>query len=76
MDAFLEGLSIPKLKMANRNWLEAQISTKEVLEVIKQAKGGSPPGPDGFSALHYKKIAASLFLYLAYFFNSLQTGCS
>lgn len=45
---------------------------KQILHVIKQAKHSSVPGPDGFSAIRYPKLAATLVPHLEWFLNALR----
>lgn len=49
-------------------------SEAKVLEVIKNLKQGSAPGPDGLSACYFNTFRSSLSTYLTRFFNSLWTG--
>lgn len=69
VDTFLDSMPIPKVKAEHWNWLVSLISTEEVFEAIKQAKGGMAPGPYSFSALYYKKKFLLLCpcIWLAFF---------
>lgn len=54
--------------------MDAPISPEEVLDVIKNLKGGSAPASDGFSIPYYKTFAETLAPRLAKFFNSKHKG--
>lgn len=66
---FREGISLPKLASAHNSDLEEPITESEVLEVIKNLKNGSAPGPDGFSICYYKTFTPTLSPYLRRLFN-------
>lgn len=74
LSTFLGNLPIPTLSAEHRDRLEAPFSSEEVLEVIKNSKSGSAPGPDGFLLPYYKAFAASLAPYMARFFNAKTRG--
>ncbi|XP_073462101.1 vomeronasal type-2 receptor 26-like [Aquarana catesbeiana] len=54
--------------------MEAHITVEETLEVIKNLKGGSAPGPEGLSNLYYKTFAETLAPHLTKMFNSKRKG--
>lgn len=68
--SFLDGINLPTLTAEHIADLESPITTKEVGEVIRNLKGGSAPGPDGFSVPYYKAFAEILTPYMTRFFNS------
>lgn len=74
IEAFLEHLPIPTIQKSHKEIMEAQISVEETLEVIKNLKGGSAPGPDGLSNLYYKTFAATLAPHLTKMFNYKRKG--
>lgn len=47
--SFLDDLNIPTLSKDHVEFMETPFTTEETLDVIKKLKGGSAPGPDGFS---------------------------
>lgn len=76
VDSFLQDPSLPRLTMAHCVQLEAPILEGDVMGVIKQAKTGSAPGPDGFSAVYYKKFATTLSPYITCVApSSLEKDC-
>lgn len=72
----LENLNISTLSKDHRDRLEAPITMEEVLEVIKNLKKNSAPGPNGFSIPYYKVFAPTLAPYLAKCINYKSNGCS
>lgn len=73
-DDWLQELPIPSLTPSQIEKLNAPITTSEVLKVIKSLKTGSAPGPDGFSAIYYKKFANLLAPNLVQIFNWVLQG--
>ncbi|XP_073483900.1 vomeronasal type-2 receptor 26-like [Aquarana catesbeiana] len=67
-------LKIPRLQKSHADLMEASFSTEETLEVIKNLKVNSAPGPDCFSNIYYKTFAVTLAPYLTKFFNSKRMG--
>lgn len=56
--------------MATSPSLEVSFTSEELLRVIKTAKIGKAPGPDGFSSRFYKIFASDLSPILLHSFNS------
>uniref|UniRef100_A0A3P9KC19 Reverse transcriptase domain-containing protein n=1 Tax=Oryzias latipes TaxID=8090 RepID=A0A3P9KC19_ORYLA len=54
---FLDHINLPTVSEQDRSDLCRPIKTQEVIEAIKSLKAGKAPGPDGFGADFYKKIA-------------------
>ncbi|PIO27147.1 hypothetical protein AB205_0027470, partial [Aquarana catesbeiana] len=73
-DSWFQDINIPTLSTTQVEKLNAPITTSEVLKVIKSLKTGSAPGPDGFSAIYYKKFASLLSPGLAQLFNWILQG--
>lgn len=73
-DAWFQDLHIPSLSASQVEKLNAPVTTSEVLNVIKSLRSGSAPGPDGFSAIYYKKFAPLLSPSLVQLFNWILQG--
>lgn len=74
IETFLDNISLPALTEDHIAELEAPITSEEVGEVIRNLKGGTAPGPDGFSVPYYKAFSEILTPYLNRFFNSKKDG--
>lgn len=61
---FLEPLGLPKLTEGEREFLDADITREELIEVINALPAGKAPGPDGFTAEFFKSFAPELAPYL------------
>uniref|UniRef100_A0A803KB25 Reverse transcriptase domain-containing protein n=1 Tax=Xenopus tropicalis TaxID=8364 RepID=A0A803KB25_XENTR len=75
-DKFLESAGLPCLTDIQSNLLESTITQEEVRKAIKQLKISKAPGPDGFTALYYKKYAKILIPYLTNTLNEIMDGGS
>lgn len=73
-DTWFQNIPLPSLSPTQIEKLNAPITTSEVLKVIKTLKIGSAPGPDGFSAIYYKKFANLLSPSLVQLFNWVLQG--
>lgn len=65
---------MPHLSLTHRKLLEAPLTVEEILEVIKDLKKRSAPGPDGLSFLYYKAFAETLASFMGKFFNNKTKG--
>lgn len=52
--------------------MDRDIQTTEVLQCIKELKIGNRPGPDGFTALYYRKMADVLAPHLTVMYNAVK----
>lgn len=68
--SFLQ-FTLPTIPPVHCECLENPISTSELLMAIKSLKLNKHPGPDGLSALYYKKFASILAPVLTEALNSL-----
>lgn len=69
---FLNLLSLPALTEAHVTLLDRDIQVSEVLQGIKNLKVGKWPGPDGYTALYYRKLAAGVAPHLIAMYNSVK----
>lgn len=73
---FLDRLDLPYLSDDQKEALNRPISKEEVLDVIKNLKGGKAPGPDGFGADFYKAFGGLLVDHLTnMYLDSFDKGC-
>lgn len=56
IDDFLNKAQLTTFDKQQRELLNGPITTAEIVEVIKKAKNGKTPGPDGFPVEYYKKF--------------------
>lgn len=54
--------------------MDRDIQLSEVQQCIKELKVGKKPGPDGFTALYYRKLADVLGPHLTATYYSVKTG--
>uniref|UniRef100_A0A803J749 Reverse transcriptase domain-containing protein n=1 Tax=Xenopus tropicalis TaxID=8364 RepID=A0A803J749_XENTR len=54
--------------------LASPVDTEEIEQLIKEAKSGKAPGPDGYTAKYYKKFAEHLIPHLKDLFQSFLDG--
>lgn len=71
---YLTKSGLPKLVDIDADLLETPISSSELRQSIKQLKSGKSPGPDGYSAMHYKTFIGILTDPLGAALNSLSTA--
>ena len=57
---FMDGITIPKLQVEDRDLLDAEISEMEVSQAIKSLQNNKTPGPDGFPIEYYKAFSKTL----------------
>lgn len=72
MNKFLTDSSLSSLTAEQRETLDLPITESEVRLAIKETKSHKRPGPDGFSALFYKRLPDVVAHPLAVMFNSLR----
>lgn len=75
LDTFLANLSLPSFSETHTSLMDRDIQVSEVLQCIKELKVGKRPGPDGFTALYYRKMADVIAPYLSRMYNSVKEGC-
>uniref|UniRef100_A0A803K359 Reverse transcriptase domain-containing protein n=1 Tax=Xenopus tropicalis TaxID=8364 RepID=A0A803K359_XENTR len=72
--AFFKTINTPKLTAPQKSLMENVITEDEVKQAIKTLQLSKAPGPDGLTALYYKKFAHILSPHLTIMFNQLLTG--
>ena len=70
-ESYFSQLNLPTLSQTQYDSLENPITPSEIELAIKSLKPNKCPGPDGFSALYYKKFSHVLTPMLTEAFNSL-----
>ena len=75
MNIFFQIHKLPKVNDVDRNLLDAEITSEEVVRAITNLKHGKACGPDGFPSEVYKTFK-SIFVPLltSMFQHSLQAG--
>lgn len=68
----MKDTALPSLDLATSSSLEVSFTSEELLTVIKTAKIGKAPGPDGFSRQSYKSFASDLFSIRLHSFNPIS----
>lgn len=63
---------LPSLDSATSSSLEVPFTSEELLTVIRTAKIGKVPGPNGLSSQFYKTFASDLSPVLLHSFNSIS----
>ncbi|XP_056417018.1 olfactory receptor 2AP1-like [Hyla sarda] len=71
LNSFLDSTSLPSLTDPERNLLNSPISYEDVSDTIASLKLGKAPGPDGLSAMYYKKFSPILVPHLVNLYNNL-----
>ncbi|XP_075044810.1 vomeronasal type-2 receptor 26-like [Mixophyes fleayi] len=72
--AFLRQANLPTLSNSLVQQLNEDITSEEILAVIKAQKSSKAPGPDGFSAAYYKRFSQTLVPHLRSLFNAVLHG--
>ena len=73
IEAFLEGLQLPKVDERDKAMLDSSISEGEIIETIKSMQTGKAPGPDGFPTEFYKLFFPKLAPLLRLVFSEIIT---
>ena len=71
MDNFLKDISLPTLKIKEKETLETCVLETEVKSAIKALSNGKTPGSDGFSIEFYKSFQDILAPFLTMLFNDI-----
>ncbi|XP_063806790.1 histone-lysine N-methyltransferase SETDB2 [Pseudophryne corroboree] len=71
---FLSASKLPRLPQDALDSLNREITVEEIAQTILMQKTGKSPGPDGFTALYYKKFSALLSPHLHSLFNGVVQG--
>ncbi|XP_053575468.1 uncharacterized protein LOC128664684 [Bombina bombina] len=74
LDTFLEEAALPKISKQELDSLNADITDREVLGVLKDLKPGKAAGPDGFPGDYYKQFKPTLTKHIVQFCNSILKG--
>ncbi|KAM9311579.1 rap guanine nucleotide exchange factor 6-like [Gastrophryne carolinensis] len=69
-------LNLPTLPPGARELIDRPVESGEVQEAITSLKVGKQPGPDGFTAMYYKKFGQILAPHLTTAFNALREGAA
>lgn len=65
---------MPKLDPGDKNYLDANISEKEVLDAMKSLQNNKAPGPDGFPIEFFKTFSDKLITPLTNMLNNALTN--
>uniref|UniRef100_A0A803J5J8 Reverse transcriptase domain-containing protein n=1 Tax=Xenopus tropicalis TaxID=8364 RepID=A0A803J5J8_XENTR len=71
---FFKDITIPKLSITQKSLMENEVTEDEIKSAIKMLQLSKAPGPDGLTALYYKKFSHILSEHLKVLFNQLLTG--
>ncbi|XP_044155343.1 zinc finger protein 3 homolog [Bufo gargarizans] len=71
---FLSPIPLPRVSSAALAELNSPITAEEVTYSIKALKLGKAPGPDGYTALYFKKFADQLIPFITKYCNHLLQG--
>lgn len=71
MDSFLNNISLPTLKIEEKEYLETTVLEIEVKSAIKALSNGKTPGDDGYSIEFYKKFQDILAPLLTMLYNDI-----
>lgn len=66
---FLKEANLKKITEEDSNMLDAPVTLQEVKRAIQDIPNGKSPGPDGLSALYYKKLQEPLLPILCSYIN-------
>lgn len=71
IQSVVQPLDIPKLDNITADFLDRDISEREILNVLKGMKNNKSPGSDGFSAEFYKFFCNDLKIYITSAINHI-----
>lgn len=73
MRAFLEGTDLNRISEEQGKGLEESVTEDEIRKILRETPFGKSPGPDGLTALYYKKFGDILVPKLCSYINGIGT---
>lgn len=68
---FLKEANLIKITEEDRVMLDAPMTAQELRKAIQDTPNGKSPGPDGLTALYYKKVQEPLLPILCSYMNGI-----
>ncbi|KAM9308276.1 glutamate decarboxylase 1-like [Gastrophryne carolinensis] len=74
MRKYLDDTILPRLDTDWAEYVDADITVQEVKQAITSLKPNKRPGPDGYTAIFYKKLIDVVAPHLTTMYNSIKVG--